>query len=138
MSWCIGSQETTRAGSLICTAVKICSTLVMMLRLVSSTPAGVRVEPEVYCRKAGWSSGAVCSAASAALPSSVSSGLTQLCASESGRESMEMIRGRSAAGRSEKYARLAAADVLLVSTIDGLASPKTARRWSVWPGSFGS
>ena len=73
-----------------------------------------------------------------ALPCGVSAGLTKLSARLSGSVSTTMTRGRSLAGRSAKCLRTAAADTLLVSTIFGLESPKTALRCEVWPGSLGS
>lgn len=50
MSWNNGSQLTLRMFQSRPTDMIICNTLVHAHRWVISTPAGVRVEPEVYCR----------------------------------------------------------------------------------------
>ena len=50
MSWNSGSQLTLRMFRSRPTDRIICTTLVHADRWVISTPAGVRVEPEVYCR----------------------------------------------------------------------------------------
>ena len=74
-------------------------TLDTMDSLVSFTPAGVRVEPEVYCRNAVWCavSAPAAPAASAAARSS-----PQLWAKVSGSASTAMTRGRCPDGRSAK------------------------------------
>ncbi|SLH64716.1 Uncharacterised protein [Mycobacteroides abscessus subsp. abscessus] len=50
MSWNSGSQVTPREFQSSLIASTICSRLVPTARWVISTPAGTRVEPEVYCR----------------------------------------------------------------------------------------
>ena len=50
MSWNSGSQVTPREARVRPRLSKSCMTLVTTLRCVISTPAGTRVEPEVYCR----------------------------------------------------------------------------------------
>src|SRR5699024_9830538 len=99
-----------------------------MERLVSSTPAGVRVEPEVYCTDAVWSIGITVDIASHICPSSAACGMTSDSAKESGRESTDKMRGRSRDGSSEKCVRTACADSELVRTNFGLQSANTARR----------
>ena len=134
MSWCSGSQLTMRTGGCSFTAMKICSTLVTMDLWVRTTPAGVRVEPEVYCRNA---SSELFGASSGCLASS-SAGFCHCSARLSGRASATSTRGRSGAGRSAKNSRTAAAERLLVMTATGVEESSTAVRWSAWPGSVGS
>ena len=50
MSWYSGSQLTLRMPGSSSPARIIWMTLVHTLRWLISTPAGVRVEPDVYCR----------------------------------------------------------------------------------------
>ena len=50
MSWNSGSQVTPREARVRPSPSKSCMTLVTTLRCVISTPAGTRVDPEVYCR----------------------------------------------------------------------------------------
>ncbi|SHU46288.1 Uncharacterised protein [Mycobacteroides abscessus subsp. abscessus] len=50
MSWYSGSQLTLRMLSSRPTEMIICRTLVITARCVISTPAGTRVDPDVYCR----------------------------------------------------------------------------------------
>ena len=138
MSWCSGSQVTSRRGVFNWAAVKICSTLVRIDRLVNTTPAGTRVEPEVYCRKAVKSTGSLPLAARNCWAAGFSRGLVKLSARESGRESTDSTRGRSRPGMSAKNVRTAPADRALVSTALGAESEITALRWSAWPGSLGS
>jgi hypothetical protein len=107
-----------------------------MLRWVSTTPAGVRVEPEVNCRNAVVS--ARFAEASSGFDIAAAIGLTQSAANESGRASTVRMRGRSLAGVSAKKPRTAVAECRFVSTTVGAAAPRTAVRWAPWPGSVGS
>lgn len=50
MSWNSGSQLTLAMSKSRPTEITICTTLVHTARWVISTPAGTRVEPDVYCR----------------------------------------------------------------------------------------
>ncbi|SIN59287.1 Uncharacterised protein [Mycobacteroides abscessus subsp. abscessus] len=50
MSWYSGNQLAPRTSTSRPTEMIICSTLVITARWVISTPAGARVEPDVYCR----------------------------------------------------------------------------------------
>ena len=98
ISWCSGNHVDRRMGVCRLMALKICSTLVTIERWVSTTPAGVRVEPEVYCRNAsaeelGAKEGSAMMAAM---------GLTHSSARASGRASTVRMRGRSAVGVPEK------------------------------------
>ena len=134
MSWCSGSQVLRRSGVCRFAALKICSTLVTIDLWVSTTPAGVRVEPEVYCRNAssldfGASDGSAMMAAM---------GFCQSSASASGSASTVSTRGRSVVGVEAKCLRTAVAERLFVNTTVGSEEPSTAVKWPVWPGSFGS
>ena len=129
MSWCCGSHVGMRIGVSKRSASLICSTSVTRASLVIITPAGLRVEPEVYCKKQ--------MAPAVSSPSAGATG-SHAAAMVSGRESTAKIRGRSRAGRSAKKARTAGAPVELVTTRRAFASASTARRCASWPGSFGS
>src|SRR5690625_2314791 len=109
-----------------------------MERLVSSTPAGVRVEPEGYCKNAAWSIGMTVDIARNCGPSSVGCGVTEGSDKDAGKASTGKRRGRPRDGSAEKCVRPACADSELVSTNLGWQSANTAVRWSAWPGSFGS
>ncbi len=50
MSWNNGSQLTLATSKSKPTEITICTTLVHTARCVISTPAGIRVDPDVYCR----------------------------------------------------------------------------------------
>ncbi len=55
MSWYGGSQETICASGPCSSQVCIARRLCIRFALPTTTPLGVDVEPEVYCRKAGVS-----------------------------------------------------------------------------------
>ena len=82
-----------RIGASNRSASLIWSTSVTSASLVIITPAGLRVEPEVYCKKQ--------MAPAVSSPSTGAMGC-QDSASVSGRESAARMRGRSAPGRSAK------------------------------------
>ncbi|SKV81331.1 Uncharacterised protein [Mycobacteroides abscessus subsp. massiliense] len=88
------------------------------------TPAGARVEPEVYCRYA--------------MVSLVATGSTQVEPTSSGIASTAMTRGRSLGGRFRKNLRTPSAQSVVVSTADGWQSSRTACRRPAWPASLGS
>ena len=112
MSWNSGSHVTPRESSLSSMESTIWSAFVPTARWVISTPAGTRVEPEVYCRYA--------------MSSSSMSGRTHVSPTVSGIASTAMMRGRSAAGSERNNCRTPAADDAAVRIAVGLQSPRTA------------
>ena len=124
MSWNSGSQLTLRMFQSRPTDRIICTTLVHAARWVISTPAGVRVDPDVYCRYA---------------IASVSSGVgVNAAPTESGSASIAIIRGRRCRGSVRRKSPTDPAAEVVVSTTVGSASPSTASRRSVWPGRSGA
>jgi len=102
----------------------ICRTFVHTDRWVISTPAGVHVDPEVYCRY-GMSS---VSRAAGTKPSPT----------ESGTASTAIMRGRRDRGRLRRNAPTDSAAAVVVSTTAGSGSDRTASSRSAWPGSSGA
>ncbi|SLH02798.1 Uncharacterised protein [Mycobacteroides abscessus subsp. massiliense] len=102
----------------------ICNTLVQAARCVICTPAGVRVEPEVYCRYAR---------------SSVSRAAgTNVAPTASGTASIAITRGRRPRGSLRRNVFTDSAAPSVVRMTDGVASASTASRRSAWPGSSGA
>ena len=129
MSWCSGSQVGMRIGVWNCSASLIWMISVTSASLVIITPAGLRVEPDVYCKKQIWF--AVSSPSAGAIG-------CHAAASVSGSASTAMMRGRSGPGRWAKWRRTAGAPAELVMTMCAAASASTASMWPWWPGSLGS
>ena len=71
MSWYSGSHDMKVSALLTCAAWRIARTLASRLAWLSTTPLGLPVLPEVYCRKAVASASAtLCTKSPAARPSS--------------------------------------------------------------------
>ena len=125
MSWKSGSQPTWVEGSTSTPkAVSAWRALATALRWLIITPAGVRVEPEVYCKYA-MSPGSTGSSPAGALSSAVPGRSTH-------------STGAAADPYTAVNSSTAVAFALSVRTQAGSQSSRTARNRPAWPGSPGA